>query len=81
MLIDIVVVNIVLMIFNLLPVPPLDGFGVVTQLFRLDRYDWWYKLYNNGFLILMLLILFGVTNKILQPAVSAVYGMIMGAIL
>lgn len=63
-------INLVLMVFNLLPVPPLDGFGIVTQLFRLDRYSWYYTVYNNGFYILMLLIIFNVTSRILTPIVG-----------
>ena len=63
-------INLVLMVFNLLPVPPLDGFGIVTQVFRLDRYSWYYTVYNNGFYILMLLIIFNVTSKILTPFVG-----------
>ena len=66
-------INIVLMVFNLIPVPPLDGFGVITQIFKLQKYDWWYKLYSNGFLILMLLILFDVTDMILGPTVGFIY--------
>lgn len=69
-------INIVLMVFNLLPVPPLDGFGVITQIFNLRKYDWYYKLYSNGFLILMLLIIFNVTDKILTPAVGAIFNML-----
>ena len=61
------------MVFNLLPVPPLDGFGVVTQLFNLEKYDWYYKIYSNGFLILMLLIVFNITDKILTPAVGTIF--------
>ncbi len=62
-------INLVLMVFNLLPVPPLDGFGIITQIFRLDRYSWYYPLYRNGFYILMVLIIFNVTSRILTPAV------------
>ena len=40
-------VNIVLMVFNLLPIPPLDGFGVITQIFNLKKYDWYD--YKNEF--------------------------------
>lgn len=74
-------INIVLMIFNLLPVPPLDGFGVLTQIFNLRKYDWYYNLYSNGFLILMLLIIFNVTDKILTPAVSAVLNLMISLII
>ena len=70
-------INVVLMIFNLLPVPPLDGWGIVTQIFRLDRYDWWYKVYNYGMYILLALIVFNVTDLVLTPLVNAVMNIIM----
>ncbi len=70
MLIQVVVINLVLMIFNLIPVPPLDGFGIVTELFNLRRYDWYWKVYEYGFPILMVLIIFDVTDLILTPAVN-----------
>ena len=73
-------INIVLMVFNLLPVPPLDGFGVITQIFNLKKYDWWYTVYSNGFLILMVLIIFNVTDKILTPTVSVIFNYLFNAI-
>lgn len=78
---NIILINLVLMIFNLIPVPPLDGFGVLTQIFRLDRYDWYYPLYRNGMFILLALILFNVTDFILNPAINALYGWIVNAII
>lgn len=78
---NIILINLVLMIFNLIPVPPLDGFGVLTQIFRLDRYDWYYPLYRNGMFILLALILFNVTDIILNPAINALYGWIVNAII
>ena len=63
----VIYMNLILMVFNLLPVPPLDGFNVITELFDLRRYDWWYTLYNNGFIILLILIFFDFTDRILTP--------------
>ena len=63
-------INLVLMVFNLIPVPPLDGWGIITQIFRLDRYSWWYKVYQYGTYILLALILLNVTDMILTPVVS-----------
>lgn len=77
MILNIVLINIVLMVFNLIPVPPLDGFNVVTELFNLRRYNWWYTVYNNGFFILLILILFNITDLVLSPGVLAVYNLIM----
>ena len=73
---QVAIINLVLMIFNLIPVPPLDGFGIITQIFDLRKYDWYYKVYNNGFYILLVLILFGITDRILSPAVSAMWGIL-----
>jgi Zn-dependent protease len=73
-LFHIVWMNLALMIFNLLPVPPLDGFNILTEIFDLRRRQFWYTLYNFGFPILMVLILLGVTSRIMTPALMAVMG-------
>ena len=69
---NIIMINIVLMLFNLLPVPPLDGFGIITEVFDLRKRPFYYQLYNNGFVILLLLMMFDVTEKVLVPAVGFV---------
>lgn len=57
----IVVINFGLMLFNLLPVPPLDGFNAITTLFNLNP-----KIaYKNSMIILILLILFDVPSYLL----------------
>lgn len=65
-------INVCLMVFNLIPCPPLDGWNIVTQIFRLDRYRWWYKVYQYGQWILLILIFANVTDMILMPCVTAV---------
>lgn len=69
-------INLVLMVFNLLPVPPLDGFNVVTELFDLRKYDWWYTLYNYGSIILIALIAFNFTSRIMFPILTRLMGII-----
>jgi Zn-dependent protease len=71
-ILNVIWMNLALMIFNLLPVPPLDGFNIVTEIFDLRRYRFWYTLYNAGFAILMVLIMLGVTGRVMSPALSAV---------
>ncbi|MEG2501637.1 MAG: site-2 protease family protein [Anaerovoracaceae bacterium] len=63
-------INLVLMIFNLIPVPPLDGFSVVSEIFNIKHTNLYYQIYNNGFFILMFLIIFGITDRILSPGVN-----------
>ena len=72
-----VMINLVLMIFNLIPCPPLDGWGIVTQLFRLDRYSWWYKVYQYGTYILLGLIILNITDMIITPMVSAMLNILL----
>lgn len=71
-------INIVLMIFNLIPVPPLDGFGILTEIFDLRSKDWYYQIYDKGFLILLILIMFNLTDKIISGGGWFVYQAIMG---
>ena len=55
------------MVFNLLPVPPLDGFGIVTNLFDLEKYSWYDKYYQYGYFILIFMVLIGWVSAVLGP--------------
>ena len=70
-------INLVLMAFNLLPVPPLDGFGILTQIFNLQKYNWYWTYYRNGFAVLMLLILFDITDMIIRPISGFFYDLLL----
>lgn len=72
----VVQINLVLMIFNLIPVPPLDGFNVAAELFNFRYKPIYYKLHEKGFLILMLLILFNITGMILSPLVNFFFNLL-----
>ena len=72
-----VTINLVLMIFNLIPVPPLDGFGILTQIFDLSKYRWYPYLYDNGFFILLLLIVFNITDMVITPGVTGIWNFMM----
>ncbi|MDR1815966.1 MAG: site-2 protease family protein [Clostridiales Family XIII bacterium] len=69
-----VMMNVILMLFNLLPIPPLDGFGILTEIFDLRRFRWYEAFYNNGSIILLVLILFNITSGLLTPGMNAVFG-------
>lgn len=70
---NVVLINIMLMVFNLLPIPPLDGFGAVTQIFNLKRYSWYEPVYQNGFLILFVLLMVGALRYVIEPLVANIY--------
>lgn len=65
--------NIILMVFNLLPVPPLDGSHVLRNMLSggaADIYDRIIQPY--GFLILIALLMSGVLGKIIDPILGFV---------
>lgn len=63
-----VTINLVLMVLNLLPIPPLDGSRVLSA-FLPKKWAWYYLRYENyGFILLIALLLLGVlTPLILGP--------------
>ena len=66
-------INLVLMVFNLIPIPPLDGFNVLSELLRIKYTDIYYKLYQNGMWILMILMILGVVRTIINLFVNPLY--------
>lgn len=73
----IVVLNIVLAVFNLIPVPPLDGSKVLFAFLPLSLRKVEYFLEKYGLIIVLFLMFFGL-NYILVPAVSIIYQILVG---
>ena len=65
--------NLVLAIFNLIPVHPLDGFKVVNGLLPQELSYQWIQLAPYGMWILLLLIFGGITEQIIGP--TLIWGM------
>ncbi|HLF67212.1 MAG TPA: site-2 protease family protein [Gammaproteobacteria bacterium] len=65
-----VVINIILMVLNLIPIPPLDGSRVVSS-FLPGRIAYQYdKLEPYGFIILIVLLATGMLSLIMSPVVN-----------
>ena len=60
-------ISIGLAVFNLLPVPPLDGFNVATEIFHLENTQFHHFVYRNSMVILMVLIILDVPHMLLTP--------------
>ncbi len=73
----IVFINLMLMIFNLLPIPPLDGSKVLVTFLPADLKIQFYKLEQFGFIILIVLLSTGLLSFIWKPLVFF-FGLIIG---
>ena len=73
----VVAINISLMLFNLLPIPPLDGFGVVCGIFGLYNTKFYWYARRYGMIVLLALIYLGFTSHLLGPLRSAVYSFVI----
>ena len=66
-------INVVLFVFNLLPIPPLDGSHIFFGLLGLKEKDFYYEIYSKGRFILLLLIITNALDKIISPPIVNVY--------
>ncbi len=65
-----IVINLVLFVFNLFPIPPLDGSKVLAGFLPPSLSNIMDKIEPYGFFIVMGLLYFGVLNAVLSPIIS-----------
>lgn len=81
MIMYVIQINLVLMIFNLIPCPPLDGFSIISEIFNIKHTEIYWTLYRYGDWILIALIIFGITGRIISPCVNFLFGILSGFII
>ncbi len=70
-------INLILLVLNLLPIPPLDGSRVVSSLLPPRASAQYMRIEPFGFFILLLLLVLGVLGTILLPLVTFLRGLLI----
>jgi len=72
-----IIINLFLAIFNLIPIPPLDGSGIIEGILKGEALEWYQKIRPYGFIILILIIYAGVLDIIARPILSIVMNLLV----
>ena len=70
---DTAVLSLGLGVFNLIPIPPLDGSKIVAALLPDQQYNWLMRYERFGMLLIMLLVVFGALGGVMGRAITGIF--------
>jgi Zn-dependent protease len=71
------IIDVYLALFNLLPIPPLDGSNILLSLLPAQYHERFYQLQGYGTIVLMLLIVTNITGRLLVPVAEGMIEFIL----
>jgi len=76
-----ITINLVLAVFNLFPIPPLDGSKIILSFLPIQWEEYYYRYQKYSYVILLGLLYFDVTDYVLFPAVEYLFNLLFNHIL
>ncbi len=72
-----VMVNVGLAVFNLIPIPPLDGSNILAGMLPPEQARTYLKIGRYGFIILVLLIVSGAVDRVVFPVIRTIISLLI----
>lgn len=80
LLVNLIIINIVLGVFNLIPIPPLDGSRIIMGLLPQDMAEAYTRIEPYSFIILLVFIWLGLFGKLIWPLVEVILKLFLGGV-
>ncbi len=75
-----VLINLILALFNIIPIPPLDGSKALMSFLSFKYWELFYKYEIYGFFVITVLLFTGVLGRIIYPPLVFLYRLILGGV-